>query len=240
MKHKLPDLDAEGIRIMMTQRVLGNMRATGGYVAKSNREFFARHFLHSGSIMKMAKVCHGTEVALAKKSHPEIISDVDALIATEKNLFIALTFADCAPVFLYDPAKRIVAVAHCSYKTILEDILKKTIVSMEYLGASRKNIRVIIGPGICRDCYEIQSNIVLNYFGYLESLSLRKGKIFADLRSVITSKLWEAGVVRKIYPMNDCTCCNSDGQGSPVFFSARREKMRPPDIKTGLAGIQLL
>ncbi len=53
--------------------------------------------------------------------------EADAFITNEPGLPIAIRTADCVPVFIYDPVKRVIALAHAGWKGTHKHIAAKTV-----------------------------------------------------------------------------------------------------------------
>ena len=81
-----------------------------------------------------------------------LIQNTDGLITSNTNLYLGVKAADCVPLFLYDPSKKTVAVAHAGWKATLGKIAENVIQKMKSLGSDPKNILVAIGPHIGGCC----------------------------------------------------------------------------------------
>ena len=109
---------------------------------------------------------HGIKVAVVKdpETTREDLEGYDALITNVRGCAIGIRTADCIPVLLYDPVSSSIAAIHSGWKGTLNRISQKTILKMrDTFGAEPENIRAIIGPGICRKCFQVGEEVV-NYF----------------------------------------------------------------------------
>ena len=109
---------------------------------------------------------HGTKIAVI--TDPEVGRDdldgYDAFITNLKGCAIGVRTADCIPVLLYDPKNAAVAAIHSGWKGTLNRISQKTIFKMkELFGTVPANLKAVIGPGICRKCFQVGEEVV-NYF----------------------------------------------------------------------------
>ena len=81
--------------------------------------------------------------------HVEIVDerleypDTDGLIITQKNIPIALKFADCTPLIFYDTQQKIGAISHAGWRGTAQKIAPKTINKMN---SNPSDIIAIIGP----------------------------------------------------------------------------------------------
>lgn len=148
---------------------------------------------------------HSDHVAIAEigKEFP----DTDALITDNPNIVIALNFADCVPVILYDPIKKIAAIAHAGWRGTAKQIAVKT---LQKMGSTPKDVIALIGPAIGKCCYKVGQE-VLSELGIDNSSD---GKI--DLKMINKNQLFSNGV-EKIDVCDYCTCCEGE-----LFYSYRR------------------
>ena len=74
-------------------------------------------------------------IAFQKQTHSDIINIVyssgnkgesDALITNKKNLGLAITVADCTPIFIYDHKNKVIAGVHSGWRGTEKKILLKT------------------------------------------------------------------------------------------------------------------
>ncbi len=81
--------------------------------------------------------------------------DADASIASKPGILLSVQTADCVPVLLACKKSKVVAAAHCSWHTSLNNILMLLVEAMRVKGASE--IEAIIGPAIRQDSYEVDA-----------------------------------------------------------------------------------
>lgn len=172
--------------------------------------------------------------------------EIDGLITKEKNIPIITFFADCVPIFMYDPILEVIALVHSGWRGTLEEIGKKMIVFMEELyGSKAENICCAIAPSICFQCYEVSEEVAVafqdkfqNQFFErgiaLSNLLYRKenGKYQLNLHKACEISLLSAGIQSENMDITDlCTCCNPD-----VFFSHRASH----GMRGNLAAVMML
>lgn len=126
---------------------------------------------------------------------------------------MAVTVADCVPVFLVDPHRRRVALLHAGWRGIAAGILEEGIDLLTERGESRaEDLLIHFGPAICGTCYEVGPEVHLALDqpdpGCPTPL---------DLRAVLTARALDRGVMQAhITRSAFCSRCG----GSP-FFSHR-------------------
>jgi len=152
--------------------------------------------------------------------HPSPFEDTDALITNQQKIAIALNFADCVPIILYDPIKKVVAIAHAGWKGTASSIARKTVEKMkkEFL-INPKDIIALIGPAIGKCCFEVKNDVAQKLLQTID-LSEHDAVYYnehIDLKLVNKIQLLSSGV-EKIDVCEYCTCCNVD-----LLFSYRKE-----------------
>lgn len=177
---------------------------------------------------------HDTKIKLVTKEdagkgmikESDIIG-IDGLITKEKDIPLVTFYADCVPLFFYDPVKEVIAAAHSGWRGTKEKIGKKMVETMEEeFGCKKEDVVAVIGPSICQDCYEVSEDVVLEFQEvFMEETSLyakakENGKYNLDLWKVNSMILKEAGILEKHMSLpNLCTCCNPK-----LLFSHRASK----------------
>ena len=66
--------------------------------------------------------------------------------------------ADCAPIFFYDPKKKIIGAAHAGWRGAYKRITKKIINFYLKNGSNLKDIYIVIGPCISQRNYEVKND----------------------------------------------------------------------------------
>lgn len=79
----------------------------------------------------------------------------DAMVTATPGVALAILTADCQPVLFCDVQAGIVGAAHAGWRGALDGVLEATVDAMETLGATRDNIRAVIGPTISQRAYEV-------------------------------------------------------------------------------------
>ena len=83
----------------------------------------------------------------------------DAIISKVKNVGISILTADCAPIFFYDPKKKIIACAHSGWKGSLNGIIKNTVKKFNELDSKNEDLIAVIGPCIKKQNYEVKTDL---------------------------------------------------------------------------------
>ncbi len=228
-----------GVSGLYSYRLHGNMKFTLHKEGEANREFFRQRFLGSNSKLVLANVNHGVSVATIyapRDGHWENVIETDALVAQRINdLYLAVTFADCPPVFLIDPIREIIGAVHGGWRPVMNNILYNTVNKMIVLGAKIERLKVAILPGICQECYQFsagEARKIFRLYGSYVKYANKGKKCYVDLKGIIKFQLTqELGVpLKNLEISRDCTCCLTE-----KYFSYRGEKMKPDNIRAGIA-----
>jgi hypothetical protein len=144
-------------------------------------------------------------------------SEADGLVTGDRTLVLAVTVADCVPVFLWDRHGRGFGIVHSGWKgtgIVLE--------AVKLLGERYRippgDLNGFIGPAIGPCCYEVdpdRARLFRNEWGPAAAVE-RAGRFFLDLPGTNRRILERAGV-GEIDSVERCTCC------SPELGSYRRQ-----------------
>ncbi len=140
---------------------------------------------------------HGAEVAVITRDSSRHTPGVDGLVTNVPGLLLGIHVADCGPVFIVDPVRRVVALLHSGKKGTELGIAPAAIrLMMERFGSHPSDLIVQLGPCIRVPQYDI------------------------DFASRILEDCRAAGVPAS--QVHDCVTCTAL---DPVhYYSYRREK----------------
>lgn len=164
---------------------------------------------------------HSDNIAVITDCAVNKIEDCDAMITHQKNIPLMVMVADCIPILLYDPVKKVIGVAHAGRNGTFKEIAKKTVLKMkETFDVKVSDLLVYLGPSIHACCYEVGSEIaeiVIKNFGE-KYIKIVEQRWFLDLQHMNLDQLMDIGVQKEhIETSLICTCCDKD------YFSYRRE-----------------
>ena len=91
---------------------------------------------------------------------PGTEEEVDGQITDEQGVVLYVLGADCVPIFIVDTAKKIISAIHAGWRGTVGDIVSAAIRKMKVeFGCDTKDMRAVIGPSICQDCYEVSKDV---------------------------------------------------------------------------------
>jgi YfiH family protein len=114
----------------------------------------------------------------------------DALLTSNPEVTLFMRFADCVPIFLFDPFRKVVGLVHSGWKGTLKKIVQEAVFTMvQKYDSKPRNIRAGIGPSISFSQYPIG----------VEVADLVRNKLGSESENVLTYvngavqfDLWEA------------------------------------------------
>ena len=171
---------------------------------------------------------HGVEVAVADAPRPSRppIPQADAVLTDRPGVTLFMRFADCVPVMLFDPRRRVVGMVHAGWMGTVAGIVGHAVKRMEQdFGSKARDVLAAIGPSIGPDHYEVGQAVVekvRQVFGEDSSSLLpeSQGRVHFDLWQANRLLLERAGV-RQVELARLCTACEVRD-----FYSHRLEQGR--------------
>jgi len=133
----------------------------------------------------------------------------DGHLSAVRGTAMAVTVADCVPVFLAHPSGA-AAVVHSGWRGTEARITDVAIAGFSALGFDARELRLHCGPAICGRCYEVSADVALQLTGHDPGHA-----VTVDLRELITRQVRALGV-RHVSSSRYCTRCDNDR-----FFSHR-------------------
>ncbi|MCI8514728.1 MAG: peptidoglycan editing factor PgeF [Lachnospiraceae bacterium] len=188
--------------------------------------------------MVLAKQTHTTNVRVVTEEdagkgfiRERDYDEVDGLLTNVRELPLVTFYADCIPLYFLDPVKKVIGLSHAGWRGTLNRMVEVTVEKMrETYGSAPEDILAGIGPGICRDCYEVGKEVAEAFYGSWEKDACRRilfpeanGKYHLDLWEANAVCLRKAGILPEHLAVADiCTCCNKDFMFSHRASGGRR------------------
>ena len=151
--------------------------------------------------------------------------DADGLLTDQPGLCLTIYYADCIPVLLYDPVKKVIAAVHSGWRGTALGIAPKAVKKMQDLyGSDPKDVLAAIGPGIGPCCFETHDDVPTAMTAQLgpgvmdHVTTLPNGKFQVDLKGILTWQLTAVGVTPdhlEVLPL--CTGCHPE-----LYWSHRK------------------
>jgi YfiH family protein len=153
--------------------------------------------------------------------------DADGHITASEGLLLGVTVADCVPISMVDPERRVVAMLHAGWKGTAVGVLDRGLKLLaEEFSIRPEELYIHLGPAVCGDCYEVGPEVHAAL-----GLPPVAGPSPVDLRMFLAGRAVELGAVEaKVTRSSWCTLCAD----APFFSHRRGDKAR----QVGFIGIK--
>jgi YfiH family protein len=157
-----------------------------------------------------ARQVHETRIVVhdgVGKGVREAEGAADGHATADPGVLLAVTVADCVPVYLLDPDARAVALLHAGWRGTAAGILPRGIALFgQTWGTDPGDLLVHLGPAICGECYEVGPEV----FGAL-GLEAPPDPAPVDVRAALARQARTAGVPTESITVSDaCTLCGDN------------------------------
>ena len=197
-----------------------------------NKTIAGRLFGFDTSRVLTINQSHGNDALIIDKPVKDISglskTSADAIITNQYGIAIGILTADCVPIIMVDPVKKIIGIVHAGWSGTAKRIVQKTIETMvKHFDSGKKEILAAIGPSIGQCCYKVDGVVARefrdNEFINLVPAGSKQGKEALcwrlDLKKTNLSQMVNSGVLEKNISIEDfCTSCRND-----LFFSYRTD-----------------
>ena len=210
----VPGFDELGILAFTTRRAAGsfNLNAREPAADVFSRWFRLREALADRTPrLASAHQVHGTRVIEHAGTWEGWLRsfDADGHIAAGPATGMAVSLADCVPVFIGHPTG-LGALLHAGWRGTSSRILNHALELIAARGLAMRDLTVHFGPAICGRCYEVGPDVHLALTGIKVGAPTP-----VDLRGILAQQAKAAGVTR-VSMSDSCTKCDND-----TFFSHR-------------------
>lgn len=187
-------------------------------VARNREIFFGALGIPVNALAVPGQV-HGA--VLRHVTAPGEYPECDALVTSVPGVFCCISVADCLPIFLFDPRRRVVAAVHAGWRGTAAGVGAEAVRAMRAAhGSAPDDLVAFIGPGASACCYAVGEEVAGRFRA--EHLRRTAGEVYADLKAANAAQLAEEGVRAdriEIHP--SCTISEPT-----LFHSYRREGSR--------------
>ncbi|MEX2178588.1 MAG: polyphenol oxidase family protein [Gemmatimonadaceae bacterium] len=209
------DFTAFGVHAFTTTRQVGSFNSGSDEPTRdvmgrwdSLRAMLAGHGLRR---LATASQVHGARIVVHGGDWEGWLreSSADGHLCADRGTAMAVTVADCVPVFLAHPSGA-TAVLHSGWRGTAARIVEQGIAALAQRGCPPGEQRLHLGPAICGKCYEVSADVVRQLTGRAAD---RPATV--DLRAIIAAHARALGV-KHLGVSPSCTRCDND-----AFYSHR-------------------
>ncbi|WP_226578532.1 peptidoglycan editing factor PgeF [Halobacillus litoralis] len=174
---------------------------------------------------------HGTKIQVVDRSMTgsgalsldSAVQGVDGLITNETDLVLGAFYADCVPLYFYDPVAEWVGIAHAGWKGTVNGMAAEMVNALREKGCHPKNIQAVVGPSISQRHYEVDQKVMDHIPDPYKQVCAEKnaaGKYQLDLKALHKKIMIENGVPEgNIQVSGACTY-----EEKTLFYSHRRDQ----------------
>lgn len=196
---------------------------------EGNRSILVRHFGTGIDRLVTVNQVHGDDLLVIDEPNPDyshfLKVDCDGIITNQPGIMIGICVADCIPVLLLDPVRRVAAALHAGWKGTAAGITRKGAEAfVKLFDTDPRDILAAVGPGIGSCCYEVDAPVMEAFRKSGQDTApfaadKGDGKFRLDLSEANHLQLLRAGIPeRNIEVEKLCVSCNRE-----LFFSYRRD-----------------
>lgn len=213
-REEISDFQSVGIRAFTTTRNAGTFGLAGpdpvGEVMSRWTELQSELAASARKVV-IGRQVHGKRVLAQSGGWEGFLrtGEADGQFAAEKGIALAVSVADCVPVFIAHETGA-VAILHAGWRGTAARIIDSGLAEFARRRIALDELMVHLGPAICGRCYEVSADVRAQLTGETAN---RAGNV--DLRSLLAEHAHEAGVQR-VTVSAYCTKCDNDR-----FFSHR-------------------
>lgn len=206
---RVDDFSPFGIRAFTTTRAAGTFGLASDEPARIVMQRWRQlreELGPDGARLASANQVHGARVVIHAAGWEGWlrVDAADGHVAPERGLALAVSIADCVPVFIGHPSGA-VALLHSGWRGTAARIVERGIEALAHRGFAAGELRVHLGPAICGRCYQVGADV----FRQLTGRESGRAAECVDLRALIADHARAAGV-RHITTSALCTRCDND------------------------------
>src|SRR5690625_5048286 len=200
-------------------------------VVLKNREILAHNIGIPLNYWVSGEQVHGSQIKVVTSNErgcgstdiSSSIPQVDGLITKDENILCTAFFADCVPLYFFDPVTKYIGIAHAGWRGTTLGIAGKMVHKFAELGVSIQNLLIAIRPAIGREKYEVDRTVIEHIPTKYHSRTIyeqQNCRYLLDLQQLNSEILLQSGILRhNISITNYCTYSAED-----LFFSHRRDQ----------------
>ena len=217
-------------------RFFEDLPVDAGFTCKPlDGKVYRDSLLETSPVVRLSLV-HGCAVAVIRSVDPAGVPgfradmdedyldvyDADGAVTDLPGVYLSTTHGDCIPIWVCDPVKGAVGLAHAGWRGTLSGIAGNLVRTMvRAYGSDPADIRAVIGPGIGACCFEVGPDVAEAFtdrYPWAEEYVYAPpgARPHVDIKGINAELLVLEGVTQ-IGISPHCTCCEED-----LFWSHRR------------------
>lgn len=197
--------------------VIENQKRAYGSMGRQTSTLVHAHLKHGNNVVRVGR-----------SDHENVIPDCDGLITNDPDCGLAMNFADCGSIFLYDLDNHAIGLGHAGWRGAIANLPGAMVEAMQNeFGTNPLSLVAGLGPCISAARYEVDEPVISEVNQRFPKWADRlltydpenaSGRPHFNLALANHINLYEAGAKEVELPML-CTAARTD-----LFFSHRAEK----------------
>lgn len=191
---------------------------------RRNRDLFSKVIAGDKPLIITMVQMHGNIVKIAGGVYGpldtrwESVGPSDGVITDSEDALLIATIADCVPIFLFDPARRVIGLLHAGWRGTAARIMQVGILRMgEAFGTDPTHLLIYLGPSIARSCYPVRPEVYRHFEPWVPRTPRPAEGWRVDLGGINAAQAVEMGVSeRNVHRSRYCTHCSPE-----LFYSHR-------------------
>jgi len=184
---------------------------------KNNRKRILESIGIGEELLAEGRQVHGSRIETVDTGGS--FEKTDGMITTRDSIALAVSTADCCPVYIYSPPENALAGLHVGRKGAVKGIISVSMrkLKSDFLISPELSV-AIMGPAICRECYEINEYIAADFpEDFIEDSD---ASCYLDLPGFVENLLKKEGIpAGNIFRSEVCTSCSPG-----LCYSHRRDR----------------
>ena len=199
-----------------------NLNNIYNFLGKKPKILYSGKQVHSSNIEIIKDISQGMTNELG-----QYIPDTDGLITDKKNIALISRFADCIPILIYDPVKKVHANIHSGWKGTLGGIgIKGIDLLISKFNSRPEDLIVVLGPSISKEDFEVESDVMEMFktiFEFYNQVITQKNEIkyLIDLKGIYRVLLRDRGILDE-----NIISINLSTYSTEYLHSYRRDKSK--------------
>jgi YfiH family protein len=195
-----------------------NMSLTVGdkpEIVWENRTAFAKELGLGIEQIAFQKQIHSDIITIIDK--PGTIENSDAMITAKEVIGLAISTADCTPIFIYDFHNRVIAAVHSGWRGTQKKILAKTLIKLKNdYNSKPDDLIVFAGPSISQKNYKVGEEVASLFDS--KYVITESNKFYLNVLSANVDMLFDFGISKSNIEISPL--CS---YGDKFFHSFRRD-----------------
>tara|TARA_Y100000992_G_scaffold247792_1_gene179331 strand:+ start:400 stop:1119 length:720 start_codon:yes stop_codon:yes gene_type:complete len=144
-------------------------------------------------------------------------TNTDGIFTRNKNIACAVLTADCIPLLITDRLGTFIGCIHAGWRGLKSNIIENFFDNIFF--DKRSDLKVLIGPSISKDMYEVDSDILSSFSEHTSHFKYNNsGKYNMDIKNIAYDILHKIGIT-------DVTISSACTYKDDKLFSYRKNKI---------------